>query len=175
MNTHDELIKRGFHWLKNKMTCAVIVSEFVAGGTEIADVIGWRGWGSILIEAKCSVEDFRADQQKFFRREPDRGMGINRYYIIPIELKDKILPLMPPRWGLLTCGKKSIFVERQSQAFEIDHHNEVMQLLSIIRRISKSSEPLTGMGVRYYTGIFPETRPARAELFVKELKTDGKI
>ena len=162
--THAELVKRAFAWLKKKR-CSIVASELVTGGVETPDVIGWHGIESILVEAKISISDFRADQKKIFRMA-GRGMGMRRYYIVPSELLDKILPLLPEGWGLLVAqGRNSVRVERHSGYFENDLRRELLFMSSVIRRIAMREEPLKGINVRCYT-VQSESEP-RAELFVE--------
>src|SRR5687768_8242931 len=140
---HDELVKRAFSWLKNNKRCSIVASELVTSGMETPDVIGWNGWVSMLVEAKISVSDFRADRRKIFRTLAGRGMGVHRYYIVPSDLVDVILPLMPDGWGLLSCGvRRKLVVERLSAVFQPNAHNEILYLSSVIRRIAAREEPL---------------------------------
>lgn len=171
--THDELIKRAFMWLKNVKGCSVVVSELVAG-PEIPDVIGWHGWGSILVEAKVSIADFHADQKKSFRRMEDRGLGILRYYIIPEELHDRVVNILPEKWGLLVCKKRGIHVAKGSMIFENDFHKEVGMLLSLIRRISTTSEPVNGVGVKRYIEELSTKNP-KAVFYADTLDTLAEV
>lgn len=171
--THAELVKRAFGWLKNKRRCSIVASELVTGGMEHPDAIGWDGWISTLVEAKISVSDFRADQKKTFR-QPGRGMGFYRYYIVPRDLVDVILPIMPDGWGLLSCGvRQKLVVERASGVFTVDKDREILFLSSVIRRIAMRDEPLKGINVRCYT-YQSETQP-KAELFIEQDETLQEI
>jgi len=165
--THDELVRRAFTWLKNQKHCSIVASELVTGGMETPDVIGWDGYVSTLVEAKISVSDFRADQKKIFRQGAGRGMGMMRYYIVPFELKDRILPLLPDGWGLLSYkpGRRPA-LEKGSAVFEPDWPREILYLSSVIRRIAGRDEPLNGINVRCYT-FQSETEP-KAELFIDQ-------
>jgi hypothetical protein len=162
--THGELVKRAFIWLRDTKRCSIVASELVTGGMETPDVIGWNGWESMLVEAKVSMSDFRADQKKMFRMS-GRGMGVLRYYIVPEELKDRVLVVLPDGWGLLTCkpGRRPQLVKR-SAYFENNKASEILYLSSVIRRIAMRPEPLKGINVRCYT-FQSETEP-KAELFV---------
>lgn len=173
---HSELVKRGLRWLQNTKGCHVVVSE-LGSGYEIPDVIGWHDHMSILLEAKASVSDFRADLKKTFRHDGGlQGMGRLRYYIVPYELKDKVLELMPAKWGLLAVGKSSVFVVRQSEWFEsCSLEYEMKILVSIIRMVARTDKPLKGMGVQYYTPMYQEEKSLR-ELFIESLPLeDGMI
>lgn len=165
--THDELIRRAFTWLKNTKSCSIVASELVTGGLETPDLIGWNGWVSTLIEAKISLPDFRADRRKIFRTLAGRGMGVRRYYIVPSDLVDVVLPILPEGWGLLSCTvRRKLVVERLSAVFQPNMQNEILYLSSIIRRIAMRAEPLRGINVRCYT-YQVETEP-RAELYVDQ-------
>lgn len=161
---HDELVRRASTWLKNSRGCSIVASDLVTAGMETPDVIGWHGWGSILIEAKISVSDFRADQKKTFRSMAGRGLGMKRYYIVPFELREKILPLLPEKWGLLLCRGARLTIEKASELFECDKNSEILFLSSVIRRIAGSAQPLKGMSVRCYT---IDISNPRAELFIE--------
>lgn len=164
--THDDLIKRAFSWLQNQKGCSIVASELVTGITETPDVIGWNGWTSILIEAKVSLSDFRADQKKIFRKLSDRGMGVFRYYIVPLELRDKVVHLLPYGWGLLSMSpRRKVLVEKQGLVFQHNQSHEILFLSSVIRRIAMKNEPLRGINVRCYT-YQADTEP-KAELFVE--------
>ena len=134
--THSELVSKAMAWLVGKQKCSVAVSEFVHSGIETADAIGWYGLCTILVEAKVSLSDFYADKKKSFRIYPKNGMGAYRYFIVPFDLKDKVLLILPYGWGLLYPKGRSIIIERQSRIF--DERNQMQEagiLLSIIRRM----------------------------------------
>lgn len=66
---------------------------------ERADAILFNSSASFLIETKISRSDFLADAKKEFRKSPDKGIGIYRYYACPAGL---IKPdELPPKWGLI--------------------------------------------------------------------------
>jgi len=160
--THDQLITSAVGWLKNKKGCSIVASELVTSGLEKPDAIGWNGWASILVEAKISMSDFRADQKKLFRKYSETGMGVYRYYIVPLELKDDVLSLLPEGWGLLSCKGRSVRVEVASNMFKNNTNNEILFLSSVIRRIAASNE-IKGIAVRVYT---VDISNPKAELFI---------
>lgn len=167
---HAEIVGRGLRWLKNTRNCSIIITEF-GSGFEIPDVIGWAsaGWSSIVLEAKVSLADFKADIKKPFRKPggPD-GMGAYRYYIVPADLKDKVIEFMPPKWGLLYVGAKSVFVEIESEYFESRNWQHEMAIMtSIIRRIANTSTPLKGMNIKYYSAFETASEDPRSELYVE--------
>ena len=171
--THADLVKLAMKWLVGKGRCSVAVSEFVSSGMETADAIGWYGLCTILIEAKVSLSDFYADKKKSFRIYPKNGMGAYRYFIVPYELKDKVVPILPENWGLMYPKGRSIIIERQSRIF--DERNQMQEagiLLSIIRRMSNMDKPICGLGVKWYEPLHPTNHVPRAELFVGEIEYD---
>jgi hypothetical protein len=97
---HSDIVEIGRRWLKTN-GCKIIVSEQPSwsGTGEIPDIVGWKGNESILLEAKTSRADFRADQKKKFRINQDKGIGIFRLYIAPIGLLK--VDEIPKNWGLL--------------------------------------------------------------------------
>jgi hypothetical protein len=63
---HDKLCQRAVRWLHGTMRCEPVYSRN-ASCWEIPDAIGWSGRGSIVVECKTSVSDFRADLRKYWR------------------------------------------------------------------------------------------------------------
>lgn len=167
--SHLELVKRGQRWLKNSRGCSVIITE-LGSGYEIPDVIGWRGgWSSIVLEAKASISDFRIDLSKSFRKEGGpAGMGALRYYIVSSEIKEKALTILPPKWGLLSVGKTSVFVECEAEDFhKWNWRGEMLILNSIIRRIATKAEPLPRVGIKYYEGFDDASENPNRELYAE--------
>lgn len=107
---HQKLIAKGKRWLRNQ-GCGVVVADLVANTAsgERPDLIGWRGGDtvpvSILVEAKVSRSDFRADAAKHFR-EPGRGMGDWRFYLAPQGLIQ--VSELPEGWGLIELSGNRI-------------------------------------------------------------------
>jgi hypothetical protein len=141
--SHDELVREAFRWLKYVKTCTVVFMERIGSTMENPDAIGFHTGGhSVLIECKASRSDFQADKKKWFRQQPEMGMGQLRYIMAPIGLikSDEL----PENWGLLEVGEKARkyrqiyetvapkpFAERYEQA-------EISYLVSAIRRIEIS-------------------------------------
>lgn len=102
--THAELVERAARWLKGTAGCNVVLAEFVAQVGEIPDAIGWKSCESFLIECKTSRADFLADKKKPWRREPEFGMGVYRYFMAPAGI---IKPEeLPAGWGLLEVTER---------------------------------------------------------------------
>lgn len=98
--THRELCEIAERWLLGSQRCRVAIAEPNCIVTdEQPDAIGFSGEKSVLVEAKTSLNDFRADLKKPFRICPQKGMGQARYYICEpgIITEDDL----PERWGLL--------------------------------------------------------------------------
>ena len=98
--THRELCEIAERWLLGSQRCRVAIAKPNCIVTnEQPDAIGFKSSGSILVEAKTSRADFRADLKKPFRVYPQEGMGYSRYYICePGIIMENDLP---ERWGLL--------------------------------------------------------------------------
>lgn len=64
--THWDLEKRAIRWLSGTKRCDPVLSG-IASCSEIPDAIGWGPRGSIVVECKCSLSDFRADMNKYVR------------------------------------------------------------------------------------------------------------
>lgn len=167
--THADLIQRALRWLVNTKGCSIAVTEMGSGG-EIPDVIGWQyTWASVVIEAKVSRADFKADLNKSFR-STNPGMGMKRYYIVPNHLRESVTDLLPDKWGLLAAGKSSVYVIRDAQEFDTwDWRNEMAIMNSIVRRVANTAQPIRGMRVKYYIPDV-ETREPHRELYVKPIE-----
>ncbi len=69
---------------------------------EMPDIIGWNSQGSIIVECKTSLYDFKKDSKKPFRVNPDSGMGKFRYYLFTQELYNEISNReLPAGWGII--------------------------------------------------------------------------
>lgn len=163
--THAQLVDAARRWLRDTQRCSVVLTETVNGSGETPDAIGWHGSHTIVVEAKVSRADFRADAGKPFRRLPDGGMGDYRFFITTPGL---ILPSeLPAGWGLLVVNGRGVSTvvrshhdecwclggdplsprghrERVTACRQRDEKNsrsEALLLLSLVRR-------LKGVGVR---------------------------
>lgn len=100
--THSEIVEAAYRWLKSETECGFALREYKSSrfSKEIPDVVGFDAKGfSYVVECKASRSDFLADAQKFFRLEPEKGMGSYRYYCCPegmIKVED-----LPRGWGLV--------------------------------------------------------------------------
>ncbi len=104
MMDHVALVKLGVRWMRQQGCRMVLAEPYCSVNGEAPDVIGWMRRGlSIVIEAKSNRVDFRDDwrpDRKRFRRHPELGMGVCRYYLSPpgiITLDD----VENRGWGLL--------------------------------------------------------------------------
>lgn len=104
---HKELVDIALKWVLKKTTCGVAFKELNthASNGEYPDVIGFGAWGhSVLIECKASRSDFLSDKKKSFRKNPELGMGSQRFYCCPTGL---IKPEeLPQGWGLVYVNEK---------------------------------------------------------------------
>lgn len=136
---HATLLKRGAGHLR-QLGCRVVLTEARAAlNGEHPDVIGWLPGGeSIVIEAKSSRKDFRDDwrpDRKAFRHEPERGMGVRRYYITTCGV---IAPsdVEPRGWGLIIAYPGLTRVEAESP----EHRRNADAELRLIVRCAENSD-----------------------------------
>ena len=158
--THSELVERDSKWLANYMRCPIVITE-MGSGFEIPDAIGWTtGGGSILIECKASKSDYEADKWKPGRRTPPQfGMGNHRYYLVPPDLVGHVVANRPEHWGVLIAYKKRVEMKATGEWLkEVSKSREMNLLISSIRRIAGTKNPLIGMNVKVYT-INENTKP----------------
>jgi len=154
--THDQLVQRAKRWLRGTGGCRIVVTEFVAGEVgEIPDAMGWGHRGqSILIECKTSRSDFFADKNKTFRRVPENGMGMRRYYMFPSGLVEKTE--VDERWGMLSVGAKKVtrvreapwtdlgsFGQRRERELLISVAWRALEALNLVRPINMGAEDET--------------------------------
>lgn len=137
---HSDLITAAHEWLARK-GCVVIAIELSAGGgQEEPDAIGWKPDGySMLIECKASRADFRQDGKKQWRSSPDRGVGIERFYLAP----EGVIPSaeVPKNWGLLEIktGMKMIYTRKKCEAG--NPRNFESELRMLIRSVRHLKSP----------------------------------
>ncbi|EMI7478858.1 hypothetical protein RNA47_002560 [Morganella morganii] len=107
--THDDLCEIAVRFLQNNGFNVAFGDRFQSsnGTGEQPDAIGFRSGVSCLLEAKVSRSDFLADKKKWFRQQPEKGMGDWRFFISP---PDIIKPEdLPAGWGLLHVKGKRVF------------------------------------------------------------------
>lgn len=129
-------------WLR-RYRCGVVLSEQACVSGEMPDAIGWKKMcHSVLVECKVSRADFLADREKPFRRNPQDGVGCERFYMVPkglIRVEE-----IPPRWGLLEVSGR--FVEKvrasaRNLRSEAGFGYEMNLLLASLRRVEVRIEP----------------------------------
>jgi len=152
-------------WLR-RYRCGVVLSEQACVSGEMPDAIGWKkACHSVLVECKVTRSDFLVDRTKPWRRDPQKGVGSERYYFAPegmIEIEE-----LPPGWGLLELRSRQIELKkraaknlRSSTGFEY----EMNLLLASLRRVELRIEPQSitdflkwkNRMVEYNRGTLPE-------------------
>lgn len=138
--THKQLVVRAALWLKNHQGCGVVIRELTTACTEIPDAIGWRYGQSILVECKATRSDFLADSKKWFRANPEHGMGDLRYVLtVDGVCKEEELPA---GWGLLIVNGKRVEVFKKATLHERCANSYIAEngvLVSAIRRLELST------------------------------------
>lgn len=146
--THSKLVEYAATWLRSR--CSIVITEVASGAGEEPDAIGFKGSQSVLIECKASRNDFLSDSKKYYRRDPERGMGDNRYYCCSKGLIKETE--LPEKWGLIEIDpdkKRKIIVKLWSEYFKKSANKEIALLISVIRKIGQN--PISGVSVRCYT------------------------
>jgi hypothetical protein len=143
---HALMVKRAVDWLRRSYKCGVILSEQYCATGEVPDVIGWRGYcKSVLVECKVSRADFLADAEKPFRRNPEEGMGSQRFYLAPAGVIRR--EELPKNWGLLELRGRD--VQMAVKPARVDQRSpaallkEMNLLLASLRRVELRIEPQT--------------------------------
>jgi len=140
--SHHDVVQRAVRWLRGHHGCRPVFAEISTYERVNPDAIGFRkpaggmrAW-SVLIEAKISRSDFRADRDKIIHRLPDLCPGQERWYLTPPNL---VRPEeVPVGWGLAECGARSVRIVRPAPiAPEVNVQRAVCDmgiLLSAVRR-----------------------------------------
>jgi hypothetical protein len=140
--THAQLVEKAVGWLR-RYRCGVVLSEQACLSGEVPDAIGWKGaCHSVLVECKVSRADFLADRGKPFRLKPDRGVGCERYYLVPAGLARP--DELPKGWGLLAHRGSRIEMVRDSDKklrSAAGFRYEMNLLLASLRRVEVRIEP----------------------------------
>ena len=142
MITHEKLVRAAIAWLR-RYGCGVVLSEQSCASGETPDAIGWkRGCHSVIVECKISRADFSIDQEKPFRRKPEKAMGCERFYLTPAGLlRAADLPL---GWGLLELRGRSVELvggSSKKQRSAAGFRHEMNLLLASLRRVEVRIEP----------------------------------
>jgi hypothetical protein len=144
--THQHLVRLAELWLRRRYRCGIVLSEQSCAGGETPDVIAWKGkCRSVLIECKVTWADFLADREKPFRRNPELGMGCERFYLAPSGLIG--VSELPAKWGLLEVKGRTVTLaarpSRVSQRSQAGLMLEMNLLLASLRRVEVRIEPQT--------------------------------
>jgi hypothetical protein len=143
---HARLVEQACHWLRSSYKCGIVLSEQYCATGEVPDAIGWKGFcRSVVIECKVSRGDFLADANKPFRRNPEEGLGSERYYLAPAGLLKP--EELPPSWGLLESSRGEARIvkkaSRRDQRSNVGMMKEMNLLLASLRRVEVRIEPQT--------------------------------
>ena len=125
----------------------MVLEELCAatGNGENPDAIGWYTGRTMLVECKVSRSDFLADRKKPFRANPERGLGLYRYFMAPKGLIK--VDELPARRGLLEVngGRVSVATGKRPKTWggledpwaftERYAQGETQMLLSAMQRI----------------------------------------
>lgn len=140
-NLHRRLCLLAGNWLRESgrispPACPFTAVEMVTINAETPDVMGFNSWLTVLIEVKISRSDFIADNRKYFRIHPERGMGALRFYCCPDGL---ISPEeIPVKWGLLYEVNSNIKLIKKAEYQENDMKAALSYMYSILRREIKN-------------------------------------
>lgn len=176
--THDALVKWAERWLRKRRAVVVLSDVRSIMVSEQPDVIAWGNSGfSTLVECKVSRADFLRDAGKPFRRHPERGMGLERWYAAPPGLLT--VADLPARWGLIEPADRGgapvgVRVVRRAERFDRRAEREERALLvTALRRATEGwgramfgdlAPPAETEGDRHPAVLARTIRNLRAEL-----------
>ena len=105
--SHRQLCDLGARWIFNESHPAsyewrILIEPGLR--EELPDVFAFTKYNSVLIECKATRSDFLADKKKPFRQDPQKGIGMRRYYLVNdgVATQDE----MPDGWQLLIAYDK---------------------------------------------------------------------
>lgn len=143
INSHDVLVHFAERILREGFKCVEVVVEPRYPDMECPDAIGWQEDGaSIVIECKTTrgdfTEEWRRTERKWFRRNPDRGMGDLRLYLAPkgVLRSDEVHDV---GWGLVEVHGGQAAVAMMSTQFNANRKAEVRLLIK--ERLKPPSQP----------------------------------
>jgi hypothetical protein len=172
LTLHDKLVARAVRWCMSRDggQCVVAVSEMTTQELETPDVLGWRSAKhTVLVECKSNRADFLTDRHKLFRRQPELGMGNQRYYLCwprVVEVED-----LPDGWGLL-WQERAVRVLRFAEYRSASREAEAGVLLSTVRR--KPGECGKTISARWYQfGTKNRARVIALEAETTKRRIDG--
>jgi hypothetical protein len=172
--THSTLIALCSRWLlRHKFAVTAITECQVKCTSEVPDVLAFKPTGqSAMFEIKVDRSDFKADAKKSFRKKPDRGLGLYRYYVTPDNLvsPDEV----PEGWGLLWFRESDgrCIQKLPSKKFlKRDHHAESAILVSALRRVGNLIKDGMAIGVSCKAYVVPTV--GRTSIYVPEAKEDA--
>ena len=140
--THAQLVDKAVRWLRC-YRCGVILSEQACISGEMPDAIGWKkACHSVLVECKVTRADFLVDRAKPWRRQPEIGVGAERYYLAAQGMIG--IEELPGGWGLLEiCGREIEMRKRARRNLRspAGFEYEMNLLLASLRRVELRIEP----------------------------------
>jgi hypothetical protein len=179
--THAQLVAKAVHWLR-RYRCGVVLSEQACASGEIPDAIGWkRACHSVLVECKVTRSDFLADRAKPFRLKPERGVGCERFYLVPAGLLRR--EELSAGWGLLELRQnkiETIHPSAKNLRTATGFRYEMNLLLASLRRVEVRVEPQSitdflkwkNRMAEYNRGTLPEGLVSAEEEFNVFLESD---
>jgi hypothetical protein len=170
--THSQLVEKAVRWLRS-YRCGVVLSEQACVSGEMPDAIGWKlACHSVLVECKVTRSDFLADRAKPFRQKPEKGVGCERFYLVPNGLIGT--GELPPGWGLLELHRgriETIHSSAKNLRTASGFRCEMNLLLASLRRVEVRVEPQSitdflkwkNRMAEYNRGSMPEGLPPAEE------------
>lgn len=145
--THNELVDLAAKWLATRS--AVVITEMTSSANETPDAIGFTTRGTILVECKTSLADYRADGKKPARRREWilDCLGDKRYYLVPHSIADAVrsdLEASGSKWGLLVAQdgprrRVQRVLDAIGQERGMSRMTEIRLLVSAMRRLPAAS------------------------------------
>ncbi len=128
-NAHEALVKRAARWLESSK-CRIVFVGGTMQTVEQPDVFAWDdAFTTVLVEVKASRADFLRDRGKAWRRTPELGMGVLRWFFAPpgvIQCDE-----LPLDWGLAEPSRGVVCRRVQPTRQKSNRHAEQRLLLQL--------------------------------------------
>ena len=135
---HKQLVDLAKSWLLNAKRCNPVFCERGSGQSrEMPDTLGWTAKGSVLVECKSNIADFRSDKIKVVRTHPEMGMGRLRFYLLTEEVYRvaKECKELVPGWGICIIGSMGYIRQVNNMESKIWKYDERAELYYLRSRI----------------------------------------
>lgn len=174
--THAELVEAAARWAERRRYRVVLRDVQCVLVSEQPDVIAWKSHGaSLLVECKATRSDFLRDRKKAWRRDPEAGMGYERYYAVPsLSVVADVGASWLGGWGLLLVDPRGrVSVAKKGGPFT--SRNERAERALLVSAVCRVTE---GWGRKLFGPAAPQNPdgdpPRSTARVIRELREENR-